>query len=173
MHKPTFRMLKPGQNMRRSKTWILIPVLLVLAACQEKSDDTPTTAIQPEHLPMHSWQLEKVTLQLPPATTESDVTSNVLFDCEKDDLVRFPSGRAFLYSDNGLSCSGTGKVVFRSLDGATWAYQGADSTIRMAKGFNRQTFKVISLNASAMHLWQETLDYFGLEARYHFYFTAK
>jgi hypothetical protein len=152
---------------------IVILFLSGVVACGEKSEDTPDLVIQPEHLPMHSWQLEKITLQLPPATTESDVTNTVLLECEKDDLVRFPSGRAFLYAENGVSCNGTGKVVFRSLDGATWAYQGADSTIRLAKGFNRQTFKVMSLNASSMHLWQETLDYFGLDARYHFYFTAK
>ena len=142
-------------------------------SCQEKSDDTPVSAILPQHLSMHSWQLESVTLQLPPATTESDVTDNVLFECEKDDLLRFPSGRTFQYAENGLSCNGTGKVVFRSLDGATWAYQASDSTLRLVKGFNRQTFKMTSLNASSMHVWQETLDYFGVEARYHFYFRAK
>jgi hypothetical protein len=152
--------------------WTL-SLLLVCISCQEKSDDTPQSAIQPEHLSMHSWQLEKITLQLPSATTESDVTNTVLSDCERDDLIRFPSGRAFLYAENGLSCSGTGKVVFRSLNGASWAYQASDSTLRLVKGFNRQTFKMTSLNASSMHVWQETLDYFGFEARYHFYFAAK
>jgi hypothetical protein len=167
-------------NTHHSTGMKLLPVSIFIVlllsgvmACGEKSEDTPELSIQPEHLPMHSWQLERITLQLPPATSESDVTNTVLLDCEKDDLVRFPSGRAFLYAESGVSCNGAGKGVFRSLDGATWAYQGADSTLRLAKGFNRQTFKVISLNASAMHLWQETLDYFGLEARYHFYFTAK
>lgn len=154
------------------RTSLLFATLLI-GACSEKSEDVPVEDIQPEHLPMHSWQLEKVTLQLPPATTESDVTGSVLSACEKDDLMRFPSGRSFLYSDDGVSCNGLGKLVFRSLDGASWTYEASDSTLRLAKGFNKQNFKATSISASAMHLWQETLDYLGAEARYHFYFRAR
>ena len=151
----------------------LLSGILLITSCGEKSEDIPASGIEPEHLPMHSWQLEKVTLQLPPAETESDVTASVLSACEKDDLVRFPAGRAFQYADDGVSCNGLGKLVFRSLDGASWTYQEGDSTLQLVKGFNKQFFKTTSLSASSMHIWQKTLDYLGQETHYHFYFRAQ
>lgn len=49
----------------------------------------------------------------------------------------------------------------------------ADSVLTMTQGFNKQVFKMLTLAPSVMHFRQSTVDYFGSESRYHFYFSAK
>ena len=144
-----------------------------LMACGEKSEETPASGIQPEHISMHTWVLDRLTLQFPPDATESDVSATNLDACERDDQYRFPSGSAFALSEGGVTCVGAGKSVFRDLSGGTWTYSSADSLLTMSRNFNSQVFKMVTLTPSVMHFRQSSIDYFGSESRYHFYFSAK
>jgi hypothetical protein len=142
-------------------------------ACGEKSEETPASGIQPEHISMHTWVLDRLTVQLLPNTAESDIIDTNLDACERDDQYRFPSGNAFVLSEGSVTCIGAGKSVFRSLSGGAWTYSERDSLLTMSQGFNKQVFKMVTLTPSVMHFRQSTVDYFGSENRYHFYFSAK
>lgn len=142
-------------------------------ACGEKSEEVPAGGIQPEHISMHTWVLDRITIQLPPDVAESDITASNLDACERDDQYRFPSGNAFAVSEGSVTCIGAGKSVFRSVSGGMWTYSSADSLLTMRQGFNKQVFKMVVLTPSVMHFRQSTIDYLGSENRYHFYFSAK
>jgi hypothetical protein len=142
-------------------------------ACGEKSDEAPAGGIQPEHISMHTWVLDRITFQLPPDIAESVITDANIDPCERDDQFRFPSGNDFALSEGAVTCIGAGKSVFRNLSGGSWTYSESDSLLTIIRGFNKQLYKMQTLTPSAMHFKQRTQDYFGNENTYHFYFSAK
>jgi hypothetical protein len=152
---------------------LTLPLLLAGSGCQEKVQDELPSGIDPDHLSMHAWLLDRITIQVLPAPSEADVTTGSLEPCERDDLSLFEQSGTFRYQEGTVTCNGDGKSVFRSLLNGNWVYSPTDSVLRITKGFNVQQFKMVKLNMNAMHMHQTTLDYLGTETRYHFYFTSK
>ncbi|MCU0381484.1 MAG: hypothetical protein MUE58_09885 [Chitinophagaceae bacterium] len=163
--------LKP----RRVFVLILFGLSLLLAGygCQEKVEDELPSGIEPDHLSMHAWLLDRITIQVLPAPSEADVTTGSLESCERDDLVLFEQSGTFRHQEGTATCTGNGKSVFRSLRNGNWVYSPTDSVLKITMGFNVQQFKMVKLNMNAMHMHQTSIDYLGTETRYHFYFSSK
>jgi hypothetical protein len=152
---------------------LTLSLLLAASGCQEKTNDELPVGIQPDHLSMHVWLLDRITIQVLPALSEADVTTGSLESCERDDLALFEQSGTFRHQEGAVACNGDGKSVFRSLHDGNWVYSPLDSILKITRGFNVQQFKMVKLNMNAMHLHQTSLDYLGTETRYHFYFTSK
>ena len=76
-------------------------------------------------------------------------------------------------NDGSISCNGSGRSVFWSVDGGTWKYTAQDSGIVIRRGLVEQPFKIVNISNTALTISQLSIDIFGQETLYLFNLTAK
>jgi hypothetical protein len=137
-------------------------------------EEAPPSQLSPEeYLVSTVWQLNKIQLQIPPDPGLTDVPNTGLEPCESDDSFRFFTGNKFIMNDGTISCNGSGRSVFWSVDGGTWKYTALDSGIVIRRGMLEQKFKLRSISNNALVMYQPSFDGFGQETWYIFNLTAK
>ena len=148
--------------------------LFLFAFSNCSKEEAPPPQLSPEeYLVSAVWQLNKIQLQIPPDPGLTDVPRTGLEPCESDDSFRFFTGNKFIMNDGSISCNGSGRSVFWSVDGGTWKYTALDSGIVIRRGMLEQKFKIKSISNNSLVIYQPTVDGFGLETWYVFNLTAK
>lgn len=147
-------------------------LLFTFSNCSKEEAPPPPLSIE-EQLVSVTWQLNKIQIQIPPDPSLTDVPRTGLEPCESDDSFRFFTGNKFIMNDGSISCNGSGRSVFWSVDGGTWKYTAKDSGIVISRGLVEQKFKLKSISNNAMVIYQPTVDIFGQETWYLFNLTAK
>ena len=155
----------------KQSTYLLF-LLFAFSNCSKEEAPPPQLSIE-EQLVSATWQLNKIQIQIPPDPGLTDVPRTGLDPCESDDSFRFFTGNKFLMNDGSISCNGSGRSVFWSVDGGTWKYTAQDSGIVIRRGLVEQPFKIISISKAALIISQPSIDIFGQETLYLFNLTAK
>lgn len=155
----------------KQSTYLLL-LLFIFSNCSK--EEAPPPALSPEEqLVSATWQLNKIQIQIPPDAGLTDIPRTGLEPCESDDSFRFFTGNKFLMNDGTISCNGSGRSVFWSVDGGTWKYTAQDSGIVIRRGLVEQKFKMKSISNVALVIYQPTVDIFGQATWYIFNLTAK
>lgn len=139
-------------------------LLLIIISCQKENAETKYSASQV--LTPGQWQLKKLTVESPPGSGASDITTATFDPCELDDIFEFKSGGIFSCSENTNVCAAN-SGIFYNLRSGMWVLSG-DTLLTIAKDFNVQNFKFGKITGNSMELQQTTTNYLGELTRYTF-----
>lgn len=145
----------------------LLGVMMLMLACKKESSPSRT-----DYLTGTRWGWNKLTLESPLGQTPVDITLTTLKPCELDDPIYFKSGGAFSAADSNSICVPSNNSVFNSLSGGSWSLTNNDSVITIVKGFQNQPFRIKTITASSIEMYQQQNNYLGQLVRYTYVLRA-
>ncbi len=150
------------------KLSICLIVMITLGfACKKES--TPSRA---EYLTGTRWGLSKYTLESPLGQTPVDITLTAFKPCELDDPIYFKKGGAFSAADSNTICVPANNSIFFSLSGGSWSLTNSDSVITIQKGAQNQPFRLKTVTASSIEMYQQQNNNLGQLVRYTYFLRA-
>ena len=148
-----------------NKTLLTISVLVsILFSCQKKSAETKYSASQV--LTPGQWQLKTLSVESPPGSGASDITSATFDPCELDDIIEFKAGGNFSCTENTNVCA-INSGIFYNMNGGDWTISG-DTLLTIVAGYNIQNFRFGTITANSIELQQTSTNYLGELTRHTF-----
>lgn len=142
-------------------------LLLIMAACKKESSPSKT-----DNITGTRWGLTKYTLESPLGQTPVDITLTTFKPCELDDPIYFKAGGSFSAADSNVICVPANNSIFNSLSGGSWALTNSDSVITINKVSQTQAFRIKTLTASNIEMYQQQNNNLGQLVRYTYFLRA-
>jgi len=131
-------------------SYSLFAALLILSSCQDDEDFVLKTKTQ--LITQGSWNFEKATAIIPPATTQSDVSANIPA-CYKDNVVRFTSATNGTVA-NPVVCTPTDTTPTTF----TWSFQSGETVITLNAPIfpgGTNSFNLVTLTETSLVISQD------------------